>query len=462
MSNPHQEILENTKKRLDEVSKSFCVAKWTQSTLHLHRGLTHSCHHPKTHKVPLSELDKTPYALHNTEEKIQAREQMMKGERPEECGYCWKIEDLGDSHFSDRILKSKDPWAMPFIEEILADPLSKSVPPRYLEVSFSRACNFRCIYCSPSFSTKWVQEIQKFGPYKSREYEQLPHHLTDPFEEENNPYIEAFWNWWPEMKNSLHTFRITGGEPLLSENTFRIFEELRANPLPNLEFSINTNLGCSNERMEKFENAVMEILHRKAVKKFQIFTSIEALGEKAEYIRNGLNEEVFWKNLTRFLSVNEKLTTTIMVTYNLFSVSSFLPFLKRILELRNAFSKAGEPARVKLDISYLHHPHFLAANILSTDFHAEIQNQLMFMEENRANPQINSRGFYNFEIVKMARLLDWVKQGLNPALSGKLRLDLYEFLQEHDKRRSLEVRKVFPEYSEFLNECEKLAISGRS
>jgi organic radical activating enzyme len=456
MINPHQELLENTKKRLDEVSKSFCIAKWTQSTLHLHRGLTHSCHHPKTHKVPLSELDRTPFALHNTEEKIQARTQMMKGERPEECGYCWKIEDLGENHFSDRVLKSKDPWAKPYLEEILQNPSDKKTLPRYLEVSFSRACNFRCIYCSPSFSTKWAQEIQKFGPYKGREYEQQAHHLTDPFEEENNPYIEAFWKWWPEIKNALHTFRITGGEPLLSENTFRFFDELKENPLPNLEFSINTNLGCSPERMEKFEKAVIDVLNRKAVKKFQIFTSIEAMGSKAEYIRNGLKEEDFWKNLSKFLSLNENLTATIMVTYNLFSVSSFLPFLEKVLHLRKTFSKEGEPARLKLDISYLHHPYFLAANILNEDFHGDIEKQLEFMEQNRANPKDNSRGFYNFEIVKMARLLDWVRLGVNPLLRKKLMGELSEFIQEHDKRRSLEVKMAFPEYVDFLQECELL------
>ena len=30
-----------------------------------------------------------------------------------------------------------------------------------------------------------------------------------------NPYVDAFWKWWPELYRDLHTFRITGGEPLL-------------------------------------------------------------------------------------------------------------------------------------------------------------------------------------------------------------------------------------------------------
>ena len=34
---------------------------------------------------------------------------------------------------------------------------------------------------------------------------------------EPNPYTDAFWKWWPELYRDLHTFRITGGEPLLQK-----------------------------------------------------------------------------------------------------------------------------------------------------------------------------------------------------------------------------------------------------
>ena len=55
-SENYQKILQETKQQLDTVSDSFCAAKWTQVTLHLQNGHTHSCHHPKTHVIPLSEL----------------------------------------------------------------------------------------------------------------------------------------------------------------------------------------------------------------------------------------------------------------------------------------------------------------------------------------------------------------------------------------------------------------------
>jgi ABC-type transport system involved in cytochrome bd biosynthesis fused ATPase/permease subunit/organic radical activating enzyme len=453
MKSPYQKLLEDTRAKLAETSPSFCLAKWTQSTIHLHRGLTHSCHHPKVHKIPLSEIDQSPASLHNTNEKLVAREQMLRGEFPEECVYCWNIEKLGEEHFSDRILKSKDPWSMPHLQEILANPLSKNSQPRYLEVSFSKACNFKCSYCAPSFSSKWSQEILKFGPYKTRAYEQQPHDLKDPFEEENNPYIEAFWKWWPEIRAGLHTFRITGGEPLLSENTFKVLEEIAKNPLPNLELCINTNLGAPPERMERFFAAVEKIAREKKVKKIQLYTSIEAAGAKAEYIRHGLVEKDFWSNLEKFLGIDDSLSATIMATYNLMSVSSFCELLERVLLLRKKFSPPGSPARLKIDISYLRHPYFLAANVLPLEMTKQLDEQLAFMERNKSDPQKETRGFYVFEIIKMARLAEWAKRGLEPTEKKRRMEEFLDFISEHDRRRGTNFLSIFPEYRDFFVAC---------
>ena len=72
------------KDKLDVVSPSFCLAKWTQVTLHLQNGTNHSCHHPGTHKINIEEIDKDPSALHNTSYKKELRRQMMEGQRPGE------------------------------------------------------------------------------------------------------------------------------------------------------------------------------------------------------------------------------------------------------------------------------------------------------------------------------------------------------------------------------------------
>ena len=69
-------------------SKSFCSAKWLQSTTNLQTGQTHSCHHPVTHKIPVEEVLSNPTAIHNTNHKKKLRKLMLEGHRPSECHYC--------------------------------------------------------------------------------------------------------------------------------------------------------------------------------------------------------------------------------------------------------------------------------------------------------------------------------------------------------------------------------------
>jgi len=106
-----------TKEKLDSVGCGFCLAKWTQVTMHLDKGMTHSCHHPAPHKVPLRELEENPSALHNSRFKKRKRKEMLEGKRPKECNFCWNIEDSSNS-FSDRVFKSSEPWSRDQFETI--------------------------------------------------------------------------------------------------------------------------------------------------------------------------------------------------------------------------------------------------------------------------------------------------------------------------------------------------------
>ena len=101
---------DKVKQKLDQVGCGFCLAKWTQVTIHLGSGINHSCHHVKAHTIPADKVVDNPHLLHNTGFKKNTRKQMLNRERPDECDYCWRVEDNTDS-FSDRIWKSRDPWS---------------------------------------------------------------------------------------------------------------------------------------------------------------------------------------------------------------------------------------------------------------------------------------------------------------------------------------------------------------
>ena len=81
MSN-YDQAADKAKEQLDAISETMCYAKWTQVSMHLTNGKTHSCYHPPTHDIDLDELKQNPTALHNTKEKKEQRRQMLAGERP--------------------------------------------------------------------------------------------------------------------------------------------------------------------------------------------------------------------------------------------------------------------------------------------------------------------------------------------------------------------------------------------
>ena len=133
---------------------------------------------------------------------------------------------------SDRFYRSGEPWAMDHYKNILDNPQGDVVP-TYVEVDFSNACNFKCSYCSPQFSTAWAQEVEEHGSFPTQPIHNDPSHFKGKnkvMPQNNNPYVDAFWKWWPELYPQLRHFRMTGGEPMMDKNTFKVFEYIIDNP----------------------------------------------------------------------------------------------------------------------------------------------------------------------------------------------------------------------------------------
>lgn len=435
--------------KINSVSPCFCLAKWTGVTLHLEAGTTHSCHHPPVHVIPLEEVQKNPAALHNTQHKIEQRRKMIDGERPDECDYCWRIEDLKTNEISDRLIKSSADWSLPYIEEILFNPYTENYKPKYLEVSFSTKCQFKCSYCSSNSSSSWEEEIRKYGDYVTGAGRKLVEILI----EEENPYIDAFWKWWPEVKNSLHTFRITGGEPLLSPSTFKVLESLNNEPLPNLNIAINSNMCAPPVLMDKFLKLVDEITKFKRVKTFELYVSVDAHGKQAEYIRNGLNYDIFWDNIEKYLLLNDTSKITIMCTFNALSLFSFIDLLKKIMEINLKYRTDNRKLPIYLDIAFLRHPDYQTVLVMPDTFIPKMEEIVNFIFENQWNKTENNVGFHEDQYIKSKRILEWMRQGVDAQKKSELQRDFYRFFNQHDRRRNTEVLKTFPELSEFWELC---------
>jgi organic radical activating enzyme len=440
--------LPQVKKELDAVGCGFCLAKWTQVTMHLGSGLTHSCHHVGAHKIPLDELAVNPSALHNTNFKKEIRKEMLAGKRPTECDYCWRIED-NTNNFSDRITKSSEKWSTIDKDKIIAATGDENIYPRYVEVSFSNVCNFKCTYCGPAFSSKWTEEIKANGAYilKNNHYNSIKETEIPILEREENPYIEAFWKWFPEAVQHMHVFRITGGEPLLSKHTKRVIQYLIENPQPNLEFAINSNACPPNLLWKEFVNSIKELEASKSIKSFSLYTSAESVKGQAEYSRDGMDWKLFDSNIKYFLEQTTDIKVCFMSAFNILSLPTIHKFVRHIEKLKRDF---GE--RVVMDFAYVRHPEFLDIKIATEEMiETYLKTTIDFMIERRKK----NKRFKMDEILKLQRIyndcLARFKKKINVNAD---RFRFVQFINEYDRRRNKNFLEVFPEYKEFYKLCE--------
>ena len=462
--NPHYA---ETKKKLDGIGCGMCLAKWTQVTMHLQMGQTHSCHHPSTHHIPVKEIKRNPSALHNTRFKKKKRKEMLEGKRPAECDYCWNVEDNSD-RFSDRVFKSNESWSLPHFNEIATSDWRADYNPKYVEVAFSNRCNFKCSYCGPSFSSSWVQEANKYGAYPTmdnfNDMEVLRKEGKMPINHrEHNPYVEAFWKWWPDLYRDLHTFRITGGEPLLSKDTWGVLDYIINEPNPNrkLNLAINSNLGIQDALLDKFIEKVNRIEDEDRVNEFIIFTSVDGWGEQAEYIRNGLEFNRFWDNMNKVLTKCPKVNLTIMSTFNALSVPSYKKLIDGVYDLKKEYASTDRywTSAIFLDSSYLRYPTHQTVQILPQKWAKEVFKTAQYTDF-LGIPKFDHKhvGYSDIETQKIKRIYDWMISREDDEKLKHQRYNFGKFFKAHDERRGTNFVKTYPELEDFWHYCQNIKI----
>jgi MoaA/NifB/PqqE/SkfB family radical SAM enzyme len=421
----------------------------------------------------LEEVSRNPTALHNSKIKKQARKEMLEGKRPSECGYCWNVEDNTNS-YSDRVFKSSEPWSEPHFDDIAKSDWRDDYNPKYVEVSFSNTCNFKCAYCGPEYSSKWMEEITEHGAYMlSHEYNgirRLEENKTKPYKHsEQNPYVDAFWEWWPDMYNSLDTFRITGGEPLLSKDTWKVLDFIieSENPNKELKLSINSNLGVPDELVDKLILKLDQIIKEERVKEVIIFTSCDGYGPQAEYGRYGMDFDKVFSNIDKILTKLEKVTVVIMSTFNIFSVYSYEKLIKKVYSYKvkhfNTVRYWNSP--LILDTSFLINPDFLSFRILKdyldVEYFERWEKYMKFNSTFRSlnfhkTQDINDVGFSIKEIEKITRIKEmFVTDAESPIRTfERCKLDFLNFIKEYEKRRGMKCEEYFPELTKFIKDIE--------
>ena len=457
---------------LDSKSPSFCGAKWYNASMWFNQGTTTSCHHNPPHKINVEAIKTNPRALHNTPIKKQERAMMQRGEKPVNCQFCWVMEEVEPDGLADRTWMS---WGGQITPDQLNTAFNNSYEDdydlTYLEIGFDRTCNLACSYCAPSISTSWSRDIKQKGPYLNLPTDHRNHYISTNDEmikfgpNDENPYADAFFKWWDEsLHKTMKQIRITGGEPMMSGNTWKLLDWLAENSgKADCRIEMTTNLAYDHDTLMRFLDKCSQISVP-----IWVYSSGETIKNKIEYIRDGLEWDLWQKNLDTILTSGVIANTGLCATLSAPAADGFVEFLHWLLDMKKRYSKStNRTNHLMLSVNPLRFPTFQSIVVLPLEIRrGHKQGILDFISLSEFK-----KYFLPIEIDHISRFANYLDTVESPHNEihiqhntstfdqqhrqqmniTELQRDFKSFFTQYDQRRSKNFTKTFPNLADWYN-----------
>jgi hypothetical protein len=248
---------------------------------------------------------------------------------------------------------------------------------------------------------------------------------------------------------------MTGGEPMMDKNTFRVFDHVLMNPSPKLHLNVTSNFSADEKLWQRYKGYVKMLCEGEKIEHFMQYVSLDGWLDKAEYMRHGLDFGLLWNRVNEFLSeIPSRSSLTFIVTMNNLSVTSFEQLMVAILGLRQIYSNTYQ--RVWFDTPVLRTPSWQSMQLLPESYVEKLEAVWVWMMKNMESEEKRFKGFKDYELQRLDRDIAWMRDGqkLDPAYIKRQKADFYRFFAEHDRRRGTDFLKTFPEMSAWWTECQ--------
>jgi hypothetical protein len=359
------------------------------------------------------------------------RLQMLDGQIPASCTKCFKEEEQG--------IVSKRQWESEIWKDRLdinnivskTDPdgsLPVDIP--YFDLRLGNLCQLKCIMCSPHDSSSWIKEWKI----------QYPKYKTVELKQDQTWDIDFNYTWYQNssflesMRKQSHNIKelyFAGGEPLLIPEHYKI-----------LEFMIET--GCAKNCILRYNSNGLELPE----KLFELWThfkevkfnfSVDAVGERNDYIRYPSKWENVVANLHRLDDTPDNITVNIACAVQVLNVMT-IPELVRWKESKN-FKKINLPpygaGLIGTHLVYL--PSYLNVRVLPKHLKDKVSAAVDYFCSRRTKDIEFSSNPYGLKrwqgLIKYMMAEDW---------SHKIPT-LLDYLETTDQTRGTDFRKTFEE-----------------
>lgn len=447
---------------------TICDLKWNYPIFGMGRGEFRSCCRTPTSLVSEQELQEYGIdAFLNSNIQKQERLDLIQGRRTEACASCWKLEDSGiqsPRHHPKQmwwqLIKSNNIKPSEYSEDKLKLELSKindinhpalnSYKPYMLEISMGNTCDMKCMYCTHHYSTQWATERIKYKEITQEQYDREFPKAPPSFE-------GKFWEWFNEVgRYSINRLGLIGGEPLIMPEFYTFMdkaiasvEEINDQRKEKITLWIVSNLNTPSNYLQKVLDYLPKI---SKVFNLEILGSMESVGERAEYIRNGVSWERFTKNVDTILSNKTiEFDFGFIMSVNVLNITSIKEFISYTKLL---YEKHGRPVTLKQNL--ISFPSWQSPMILTEDFIPYIEDAINYLNMNsQSMPNVKDPlGTWTSYATFLQTIIDGIKNNVIDKTPDRKKF--YEWFDTYDNRRDLSLTKCFPEYTNFHNLCRSL------
>jgi MoaA/NifB/PqqE/SkfB family radical SAM enzyme len=189
---------------------------------------------------------------------------MLEGRRSPVCAKCYEQEASGFSSLRTSA-NANNPHQWPVVGETCEDGTVARPNIVSLDVRFSNVCNFACRTCGPFASTAWAKYAPTAGGRLLR-----PRRSSSSLLEELAPLLGC-----------LEHAYFSGGEPLLTEEHYRLLEMLLGRGRADVHLSYSTNYSVFEFRHWN----VLELW--RSFPRVDVSASLDGSHERGEYLRKG-------------------------------------------------------------------------------------------------------------------------------------------------------------------------------
>jgi organic radical activating enzyme len=308
---------------------SYCNQKFWWLNVDLTRKQQYSCCSATPSDIDIQWLSKNSGKLFNTPLLHDERRAMLDNKPVASCyDNCTKAEEQG--LVSRRYLEQGNIKTHTEIDSL----------PTLINVIVGSTCNLTCVYCCKQYSSAWLKDIEKSGPYfDTNRFKIFPNdQVKKHFDIQADPDYKLLLDELALL--SPDTIHISGGEPFLYNNLYNLVSESTAKTI-----KINTGLGVEPARFQQ------QINRLKSIKNVEILISGETVDKLYELVRYGNEFDRFEKNLQTIQQSGLK-HTMVSVISNL-TVLGMMDFYRRYPDVESYFLLCNDPE-------------FLAVNVLDT------------------------------------------------------------------------------------------------